>query len=202
MPTYESTIEDIDELQEYWFEQKYWNNYRREIMMPKLRSDLREFKDENESFKLTARKRYLLEQRQYWLDKISEYCDHVEALNLPVWEEEWLLVVVKVWRHELKKINSELTYVYGNKKKKGQVTEVDIENARNVDVISLNLISDARRAGSKYVAKCLWHDEKTASMSINGNRVYCYGCHHKGSAIDVVMQVQNLSFIQAVKYLI
>lgn len=52
-------------------------------------------------------------------------------------------------------------------------------------------------------AKCLWHDEGSASLKYypNENRVYCYGgCGHK-DVIDVVMAVEGVDFTSALKFL-
>lgn len=52
-------------------------------------------------------------------------------------------------------------------------------------------------------ACCIWHNEKTASLHYyrKENRVFCFGCHKHGDAIDVVRQIENLSFKEAIKRL-
>lgn len=47
-------------------------------------------------------------------------------------------------------------------------------------------------------AICPFHDEKTASLSIKGQRWKCFGCDAGGSIIDFVMRLFNISFPQAV----
>lgn len=79
-------------------------------------------------------------------------------------------------------------------KKEGDRTS--IENARLVP------ISDMVRfvAGN---AKCIWHEEKSASMHYYAgtNSVYCFGCGKSGDAIDVWRQLKGLSFKEALTQL-
>ncbi len=52
--------------------------------------------------------------------------------------------------------------------------------------------------------KCLWHLEKTGSMKLyrEANKFHCFGCNKSGDVIDIVMKLQSLDFIPAVKFLI
>lgn len=46
-------------------------------------------------------------------------------------------------------------------------------------------------------AKCPFHNEKTASLSIKNEHYKCFGCGAYGNAIDFVMQYHGLKFMQA-----
>ena len=50
---------------------------------------------------------------------------------------------------------------------------------------------------SRGFAKCPFHTEKTASLSIKNEHYKCFGCGAYGSVIDFVMQYFNLKFTQA-----
>lgn len=52
-------------------------------------------------------------------------------------------------------------------------------------------------------AKCLFHDEKSASMKYypKTNTVYCFPCAKKWDAIDIYMQLYGITFGEAVKKL-
>jgi hypothetical protein len=52
-------------------------------------------------------------------------------------------------------------------------------------------------------AKCIWHEEKTASMKYyeKTNSVHCFSCGKSGDAIDVCRQINNCSFKEAIKKL-
>lgn len=51
--------------------------------------------------------------------------------------------------------------------------------------------------------KCIWHNEKSPSLQYykESNHVFCFGCRKHGDAIDVVRQMRDCSFIEAVKHL-
>lgn len=51
--------------------------------------------------------------------------------------------------------------------------------------------------------KCIYHDEKTPSMYYNSktNKIHCFSCGKNADTIDVIMEVQHLSFGDAVRYL-
>ena len=59
------------------------------------------------------------------------------------------------------------------------------------------------RKGRYYWCRCPFHGEKTPSLCINDidNMFYCYGCHAGGDVIKFVMQIETLSFVEAVKTL-
>ena len=61
-----------------------------------------------------------------------------------------------------------------------------------------------RKAGtSRYVGLCPFHNEKTPSFSVNTlhNRYYCFGCGAKGDVLNFVMEIEGLSFYEALKLL-
>lgn len=69
------------------------------------------------------------------------------------------------------------------------------------DVISgyVNL----KRRGRNLVGLCPFHSEKTPSFNIypeNGS-FYCFGCGVGGDVITFIMKIENLDYIEAVKYL-
>lgn len=59
----------------------------------------------------------------------------------------------------------------------------------------LDQLLDINRSG---FATCLWHDDKHASMYCKGGFVHCFSCQRSGSAVDVVMVKEGLTFKQAV----
>jgi len=76
--------------------------------------------------------------------------------------------------------------------------EQDVNKARAVLIPSLIKINRAN------FAKCIWHNEKTASLKYypKSNSVYCFGCGHYDDSIGVVQQLMSYSFKDAVKWLI
>lgn len=70
----------------------------------------------------------------------------------------------------------------------------------------VDLISEyvkLNRSGSNYLGLCPFHNEKTPSFSVSPSRQYyhCFGCGEGGDLINFIMKKENLSFIDAVKYL-
>ncbi len=73
-----------------------------------------------------------------------------------------------------------------------------------VDMVELvSGYTQPRRAGSRYTARCPFHDERTPSFSINAvdKLYYCFGCGAKGDAIGFVREKEGLDFVQAVEWL-
>lgn len=60
-----------------------------------------------------------------------------------------------------------------------------------------------RKTGRNYVARCPFHDEKTPSFSVNGEKqfYYCFGCGASGNAIGFIMDFDRVDFPQAVESL-
>lgn len=57
-----------------------------------------------------------------------------------------------------------------------------------------------RRSGRNFMGLCPFHDEKTASFSVNQEKQFyhCFGCHAGGNVINFVMETEHLSFPEAV----
>ncbi|MDR5657998.1 DNA primase [Serpentinicella sp. ANB-PHB4] len=70
-----------------------------------------------------------------------------------------------------------------------------------VDVISDHI--NVKQSGNTYKALCPFHSEKTPSFVVNKEKqIYkCFGCGEGGDAISFIMKIENLDFIEAVKYL-
>ncbi len=60
-----------------------------------------------------------------------------------------------------------------------------------------------RRSGSNLFGLCPFHGEKTASFSVSPDKgmFYCFGCHKGGGVIHFLMEIENLSYADAVRAL-
>ena len=60
-----------------------------------------------------------------------------------------------------------------------------------------------RRAGSNMFGLCPFHGEKTASFSVTPDKgmYYCFGCHKGGGVINFQMEIEGLSYPDAVRAL-
>lgn len=60
-----------------------------------------------------------------------------------------------------------------------------------------------KRSGSNLFGLCPFHGEKTASFSVSPDKgiYYCFGCHKGGGAVNFMMEVEGLSYPDAVRAL-
>lgn len=60
-----------------------------------------------------------------------------------------------------------------------------------------------KRRGANYVACCPFHNEKTPSFSVSPIKgIYkCFGCGETGTSIGFLMKHENMSYVEAIRYL-
>ena len=60
-----------------------------------------------------------------------------------------------------------------------------------------------KRSGADFLGLCPFHSEKTPSFRVTPSKqmFYCFGCQKGGGAIQFLMQIENLTFVDAVKKL-
>lgn len=60
-----------------------------------------------------------------------------------------------------------------------------------------------KKDGRRYWGLCPFHNEKTPSFSVNGdlNLYYCFGCKAGGNVVQFVMEMERVSFTEAIKML-
>ncbi len=80
------------------------------------------------------------------------------------------------------------------------IEEVRLKN----DIV--DVISDyvkLQRKGSSYFGLCPFHNEKSPSFSVSPGKqmYYCFGCGAGGNVFTFIMEYENYSFVEAVKYL-
>ena len=70
-----------------------------------------------------------------------------------------------------------------------------------VDVISQYV--KLTKKGSSYFGLCPFHSEKTGSFSVSREKqmYYCFGCGAGGNVITFIMEYENFSFVEALKFL-
>ena len=78
---------------------------------------------------------------------------------------------------------------------------METANAHIVDVVGDYV--QLRRRGSSYMACCPFHSEKTPSFSVTPAKgiCYCFGCHKGGNAVNFVMEIEKLTFPEAIRFL-
>ncbi len=73
-----------------------------------------------------------------------------------------------------------------------------------IDMVELvSAYTPLRRVGSRYTARCPFHEERTPSFSVNAvdKLYYCYGCGAGGDAITFVREKEGLDFADAIEWL-
>src|SRR5690554_2238 len=70
-----------------------------------------------------------------------------------------------------------------------------------VDVVSRYLSLTSK--GERYWGLCPFHDEKTPSFTVLPEKgfYHCFGCQKSGSIFDFVMEMESLTFVEAVSKL-
>lgn len=146
----------------------------------------------------------LKQQRALLIDKEWEIKKTVDGLTGTTNGKEdmlyLLLEVYVVWpkkalEHEIAQCEKILWNI--DMQKSVGTGGVNIDKARAVP------ISDFVEFSRSGFAKCIWHSEKSASMKYykRDNKVKCFGCSKGGDVIDVVQQLDGISFLEAVKKL-
>ena len=81
------------------------------------------------------------------------------------------------------------------------ITELT-ERSDIVDVVS-GYVRLSKRSGSNQFGLCPFHSEKTPSFSVSPDKqiYHCFGCGKGGGVISFIMDVENLSFPEAVEFL-
>ncbi len=78
------------------------------------------------------------------------------------------------------------------------------------DIIAANDIVDVvsgyvslKKSSGDYVGLCPFHQEKTPSFHISASKqlYHCFGCGEGGNVINFIMKVENLDFVETVKFL-
>ena len=81
----------------------------------------------------------------------------------------------------------------------------DIDRVREAtDLVELiSEVTKVKKSGRSYMAVCPFHQEKTASMSVDAGRglYHCFGCGQAGDIFTFIMEVQGLNFGEALELL-
>lgn len=71
-----------------------------------------------------------------------------------------------------------------------------------VDVVG-SYVHLSKRSGANYFGLCPFHNERTPSFAVNptGQFYHCFGCGKGGGVINFIMEIENLSYPDAVRHL-
>lgn len=97
---------------------------------------------------------------------------------------------------ELEELKRKLSYSLPRKQTVGGINTQDIVRARETPFSNVIKIPASKKV------LCLFHTDKEPSMHVYQKSYHCFVCEAHGSVIDLVMKLYNLSFVEAVKFLI
>jgi DNA primase len=78
----------------------------------------------------------------------------------------------------------------------------EVRNTANIVAIISEYVSLKKR-GRNHLARCPFHNEKTPSFNVNEEKqiFMCFGCGLGGDVFKFIMQIEHLSFPEAVRFL-
>ncbi|MCR4565959.1 MAG: DNA primase, partial [Bacteroidales bacterium] len=81
-------------------------------------------------------------------------------------------------------------------------TITKIQDAIRIEEVIGDFVSLTRR-GASYMACCPFHNEKTPSFVVTPSKgiFKCFGCGESGTAVSFLMKHENMSFVEAMRYL-
>jgi DNA primase len=78
------------------------------------------------------------------------------------------------------------------------------EIAASIDIVDvISQYSNLRKAGKNFMGRCPFHEEKTPSFSVSQEKgvYHCFGCGKSGNVFTFIMDIDNVTFYDAVKTL-
>ena len=160
--------------EKYLEEMKASEKFYYEKELPRVWDEIEKWKKENpglvEEFKNNVKK-----EREVEFKKTKKELEAELYSNISVEKKEEKF-------KELEKIDNKM---------KARIDDDMIRSARNYPIDRLLTIKNN-------FALCLWHRDKNPSMYCKNNYVHCFSCGKTGDSIDVYMQLNNCSFVEAV----
>jgi len=183
-------------------ENDYYDNLKSELRgeySSNLRNWILSFKDDS-SVRLLFGKKITEKENE-----ISEEQMYKNRIYQSDYEKEW-----KIWLMEradkrievMQKDLKRFLYYWKICKNGQQKDDLNIQQAKEFPIGGL-FHERGNVSGNKVFFHCPYHNEKTGSLCWykEDNHFYCYGCLKSGDAIDICMKLNDLSFIEAVKFL-
>jgi len=79
----------------------------------------------------------------------------------------------------------------------------EVLSKADIESVVGHYVQFTKRTGSNLFGLCPFHSEKTGSFSVSIQKgiYYCFGCHKGGNAIGFIMDIEHLSYPEAIRYL-
>ena len=83
------------------------------------------------------------------------------------------------------------------------IPQEKIEEVRqSADIVSyISKYVRLKKSGRNFLGLCPFHKEKTPSFSVSPEKkiYHCFGCHKGGDVIGFLMEVEKISYIEAIR---
>ena len=82
-------------------------------------------------------------------------------------------------------------------------TKID-EIATSIDIVDvISQYTTLKKAGKNFMGRCPFHQERTPSFSVSQEKgvYHCFGCGKSGNVFNFVMDIDNVTFYEAVRIL-
>lgn len=111
------------------------------------------------------------------------------------WLKYWLRLSIKSGNND--------TWAQKQDVSQSGFTQEQIDKVKEVPIQDI-FEGKIRQMGSRFIANCPFHKEKTPSFVIfeNDNNFYCFGCNVGGDVIDYYMKLNEVDFPTAIKALL
>lgn len=202
------TIED-EEWETYLYLRQLKRQWRMEMRKPIPSELLKIFPDS---------KSVIAEKIQEWqvvrdtlTRRIQKDLTHIKQLQSDDFSKWFLREWVKVTdgkklleaENHIERLKRLLRLGKKDKKPKDWITDEQKEMALAVPIEEV-LDRNFRRTGRTIVTHCPFHDERSPSFTVytDQNRYFCFGCQTAGDVINLIQELHNLKFKDAVLYLI
>jgi len=147
--------------------------------------------------------KWALDQRRQYLENRIEEQEAIAAQRVKELagssELEHRLAMDRIERVEkaIRKAQFDLSRLKSqHRAKRNGVSDEEIERAREYPIAQL-LPNSVRRG----MTLCCFHEDRHPSMSVKNNRAHCFSCNKTWDAIALVMELNGLEFIEAVRRL-
>lgn len=158
----------------------------------KLTSDIKDYK------------KYLIDAQEYkshCTSQINKICSTSECRSF--YHDYVDICLIKPSIEDVqKKIKKNIFYLSAlkpqPKENRNKITDQDIQRAKQIPISNFLQIN---RSGFAF---CPFHKETQGSLKVyeKQNTWYCFSCQKGGDCVDLIMNMQNKSFLESIKFLI
>ena len=79
----------------------------------------------------------------------------------------------------------------------------ELAERNDIESVVSDYVALTKRSGQNVFGLCPFHSEKTPSFAVNPSKQFyhCFGCGKGGDVINFIMDMENMSFPEAVEFL-